>query len=692
MVPVPTLDLDLGESWGNINTVSTIPLAQTFIPTLNGRLQSIVLYGNHNNGSQQAPITVAIYDVADGLPGTNRLAEVTRTFSQAYLSPNGIDVAGFPFTDERVSLIRGRPYAVVVKTHAPATEATSFRISPVYPGGNLFQQINGNWKRWISDIDPNKQFKLTLRTYMEPDQPPSVGITSPANFARFATGADIPLTAIASDSDDSVARVQFEVNGVRVGTSTNAPYEFVWTNAPLGNHLVRAVAEDEIGATGSSDLISILVGPGFEGLPTLRALDAASPEGNSSLPPLVFRIVLSAPSAELISVDYKTRESTAVALNDYLATTGRVDFAPGQVEAYVFVRILADTHPEPNKRLTLELSNPRGCILERPAAVGVILDDEPGLGKVAAYEWQIESADREALKPFPVKLIARDAAGNMVRDTAGPVRLEVQGPSGPSRTAMAPVGFPRAGTQANTTTGFGFQVMRDMWVTHLRCLAGVKVTLWEESGQVLATSSFQYNSSVWQEASLANPIQLRAGRQFRIATYSGEPSRDFQSDAAPDPGDFQIYWSYAGYGDTFPKDTFNNAYQLADFRYQLSALLTEAAVIPRTVELLDGEWTGTVRVVASGPEFQLTATDLLGRNGRSIPFGLKTIPDVRFESVPNTTLAQAPAGYRVRIETSTDLNLWLPFGDSWISDGNPHPWPAPIPDTGTRFFRLVVVE
>lgn len=692
VVPVPTLDLDLGEGGGGIHFQSTTPLAQTFIPTVNGRLQSIVLYGGHNNGFQQAPITVALYDVIDGLPGTNRLAEVTRTFAQAYINPNLSDAASFPFANQTASLVRGRPYAVVVQTPVPMTEASFLRALPGYAGGNLFQRVNGSWKRVNTEVDPNGLFKLTLKTFMEPELPPEAIITSPLNLATFPTGATIPITALASDPDDTVQRVHFEVNGVRIGTVTNAPYEFAWTNAPSGNHLVRVIAEDEIGATGYSERISILVGSGFDGLPALRALDTASPEGNSSLPPLVFRIVLSAPSAEVVSVDYATRDTTAIAFNDYLARTGRVEFAPGQVEAYVFVRILADAQAETNKRFALELSNPKGSFLEKPTAVGVILDDEPGPGKIAAYEWQLETAEREALKPFAVKLSARDAGGDVVRDTAGPVQLEVQGPAGPSRTALSPVGFPREGSHANNTSGFGFLVMKDMWVTHLRCLAGEKVTLWEESGQMLATASFQYNSSVWQEAPIANPIQLRAGRRFRIATYSGEPTRDFQSDAAPVPGDFQIYWSYTGYGDTFPKETFNNPYQLTDFRYQLSARRPEATVIPRTVELVKGEWMGTVRVAASGTEFQLTATDLLGRNGRSTPFALQTIPEVRIETASNKTMALAPTGYRVRIEASTDLTLWIPFGDSWISDGTPRPWPTPLSDTDTRFFRLVVVE
>lgn len=41
------------------------------------------------------------------------------------------------------------------------------------------------------------------------NQPPTVGLTSPANGATFTAGANITLSANASDSDGTVAKVEF---------------------------------------------------------------------------------------------------------------------------------------------------------------------------------------------------------------------------------------------------------------------------------------------------------------------------------------------------------------------------------------------------------------------------------------------------------------------------------------------------
>jgi PKD repeat protein len=89
--------------------------------------------------------------------------------------------------------------------------------------------------------------------------PPSVNITSPSEGATFATGADIPITAAASDSDGSVQKVEFFRDGVKLGEDQVAPYSYQWSGAASGSHTLTAKATDNRGAPTTSGPVHITV-------------------------------------------------------------------------------------------------------------------------------------------------------------------------------------------------------------------------------------------------------------------------------------------------------------------------------------------------------------------------------------------------------------------------------------------------
>ncbi len=89
--------------------------------------------------------------------------------------------------------------------------------------------------------------------------PPVVELTTPTNHARFTAGLPIRLQALATDPDGSIASVAFRVNGALLGSVSTSPYEFVWLNAPLGLHVLQAVATDHSGATTTSRPVNISI-------------------------------------------------------------------------------------------------------------------------------------------------------------------------------------------------------------------------------------------------------------------------------------------------------------------------------------------------------------------------------------------------------------------------------------------------
>lgn len=96
-------------------------------------------------------------------------------------------------------------------------------------------------------------------------QTPVVTITQPSSGALLGIGA---MTMAAQATDDrGVARVEFFVDNAGVGTDASAAadvYECTW-NAPPGLHVLRAVAFDAAGNTGSDTVQVFCDAPDDEG-------------------------------------------------------------------------------------------------------------------------------------------------------------------------------------------------------------------------------------------------------------------------------------------------------------------------------------------------------------------------------------------------------------------------------------------
>ena len=88
---------------------------------------------------------------------------------------------------------------------------------------------------------------------------PSVAITAPTGGATFDAPTDIVITASASDSDGSVAKVEFFAGALLLGTVTAPPYSVIWANAPLGAHTLTAKATDNDGGAMVSAPVGITV-------------------------------------------------------------------------------------------------------------------------------------------------------------------------------------------------------------------------------------------------------------------------------------------------------------------------------------------------------------------------------------------------------------------------------------------------
>ncbi len=95
------------------------------------------------------------------------------------------------------------------------------------------------------------------------NNPPIVTITSPGDDNTFVAGSNITINANAFDTDTdtngTIATVEFFQRGIKLGESTNSPYNLVWSNVSAGRYVLTAKATDNGGATSTSGPVEIFV-------------------------------------------------------------------------------------------------------------------------------------------------------------------------------------------------------------------------------------------------------------------------------------------------------------------------------------------------------------------------------------------------------------------------------------------------
>lgn len=99
---------------------------------------------------------------------------------------------------------------------------------------------------------------------------PSVTLTQPASGLSVTRPANITMAATASDTDGNVARVEFYVNGAKIGEDASAPYEYTWVNPFAGNYSIVARAIDNQGLHKDTAPVSITVNAPATVPPTVR--------------------------------------------------------------------------------------------------------------------------------------------------------------------------------------------------------------------------------------------------------------------------------------------------------------------------------------------------------------------------------------------------------------------------------------
>jgi len=89
--------------------------------------------------------------------------------------------------------------------------------------------------------------------------PPEITLTAPLNNATFIAPANIEISAVVSDSDGGISRVEFYEGTNLIGTGVSSPFAVAWSDVPPGNYTLMARVIDNAGVTNASSEVPVTV-------------------------------------------------------------------------------------------------------------------------------------------------------------------------------------------------------------------------------------------------------------------------------------------------------------------------------------------------------------------------------------------------------------------------------------------------
>lgn len=266
-----TIQVKAIDNSGNISTASvsvvattnTAPVVSITAPANSATLAAGTISITANATDADGTITkVEFYQ------GTTKLGEVTSSpysYSWAGVSAGSYTLTARA-TDNGGAITTSA--AVSITVTGSACTAPEWNAATAYNGNTLVSR-NGNQYQsrwWTQGEDPAlKHGPDDVWKWISscgggtPNANPVATLTAPTTGATYTAPASITLTATATDSDGTIARVDFFQGSTKLGEDTSAPYSYSWTNVAAGTYVLTAKATDNAGGTATSAAVNVVV-------------------------------------------------------------------------------------------------------------------------------------------------------------------------------------------------------------------------------------------------------------------------------------------------------------------------------------------------------------------------------------------------------------------------------------------------
>ena len=240
-------------------------------------------------------------------------------------------------------------------------------------------------------------------------------------------------------------------------------------------------------------------------------------------------------------------------------------------------------------------------------------------GAVASLQWSTLASAQTQNVPFSVTLTAKDVNGYTATGDNGTATLS--GLTGTTTTGTI-LGQPTptwSGNYGTFTMGYSFTPSSNLLITGVEHYFGSKISIWTDSGTLLASQTYAVAAPGWAATPLSTPITLLAGTTYRIAAYSAGQTYYLWADASHSSPLGTIGQEYEVSGDGFPTNSYSYDWYLVDVVAQVTTT-TAVPITPTTATFVNGVWTGSVTVTQAASSMYLHVDDGSGHTANSNTF------------------------------------------------------------------------
>ena len=273
-------------------------------------------------------------------------------------------------------------YPVQVKTGSNSFLTNVVAISAGYQlsvaltaDGTIYTWGAGNYGQLGNDTVAANSYATPSFCSKVINTPPSVSLTLSAG--PYMQGATLTLSAVASDTDNNLSRVDLFQNGSSLGSFTSGSNTLTLSNVLAGQYTFTAVATDITGDFGSASVTaSVTLPPTTVGI---SSFDSAVTEtsGTSALVTVTRQGGTSGP----LSISYSVAGS-ATSGSDYQPLSGTVIIPVGAASACIPITPIVDRLVEGDETVTITLNSAFGYSVDANASVATVtIHDAPPVAK-----------------------------------------------------------------------------------------------------------------------------------------------------------------------------------------------------------------------------------------------------------------------------------------------------------------------